>query len=138
MIHPRPALALLAVVVMGFGTFHSTWGFYTPGTFAAVMTSLALGVLACAAPWKPIHFWSRIRHRDLLPDLLIAAMVLLGTAGSYPNLLYADAGFDVMRLNKWYARGLIGVIAIAALNRVIDDTKLRPALRRAVFIGGLA
>jgi hypothetical protein len=138
MIHPRPAIALLAVVVMGFGTFHSTWGFYTPGAFAAVMGSLVLGVLACAAPARPIRVWSRIERHDLLPGLFVCAIILLGTAGSYPNLLYAEPDFDTIRITKWYSRGLLVVMPIAVLNGVIDGLKFRPAFRRAVFIAGFA
>src|SRR5262245_7909766 len=119
----RPALALLAVVVLGFGTFHSAWGCYTLGAVAAVLVSLMVGALACAASERPIRVWSRLEKHDLLPYLLILAVVLLGTAGSYPNLLYPEPDFDILRITKWYTRGLLVIAAIAALNGIIDDPK---------------
>jgi hypothetical protein len=131
--HPRPALALLAVVVLSLGLLNDPLGFYTPVTFAAAIISLGISIAACVVR-DTVIIGSRGARIDGVVLSAMAAAILSFVSPFSMTLLYGE---DVTtRLALWLACWF-GSIATGLLAAVIVGGRQsgRPhGWRRALFI----
>lgn len=107
---PRSALVVLAVATLNLGTLPS-WGFYTAGTFIAVVAAGVLGGLATLVPSSVGEASSR---REALGALLVVPLSWVSSFASLmtPTLLYSE---DVSaRLRLWFS-GYLGCLSVGLL-----------------------
>src|ERR1051326_8722172 len=92
---PRPALALLAIAVLGLGLLQSAWGFYSAPAFVTTLSAMLLSVLAFTVKAEPVRLW-RTGDRDGLRFLLaIIASVLCVAAIFNTQLVYPGVSTQI-------------------------------------------
>jgi hypothetical protein len=101
----RPALALLAVVVLSLGTL-PTWGFYSPEAVAMTALALLLGVLACVArePAASGRDWGRASWLALCAAALALQFVaIFRTTLLYVGPEFSDHSVAANSALRWFA-----------------------------------